>query len=151
MVGNRAAAAEMMATFAEEHRVCEHHDRLHPRAGNFRESGIEIVRRAHLEGQNLDRQRRSGSFNISPPSEIRIAAIDENTDPGHAGDQLACKFHLLAGKAVDISQQAGDIAARLPVTGFQVASVHSMEDFSAMRFAFDANRITTGVIAGRTN
>ena len=38
-----------------------------------------------------------------------------------------------------------------PVTGFHVASVHSIEDLSAMRFAFDANRTSAGVSAGSAN
>jgi len=38
-----------------------------------------------------------------------------------------------------------------PVTGFHVASVHSIGDFSAMRFALSANRITAGLRAGSAN
>ena len=50
-----------------------------------------LVKRSDIVVENfgpgvLDRQRRSGSFNISQPGEIQIAAIDEHTDPGHARD-----------------------------------------------------------------
>src|SRR5262249_9536306 len=133
--------------------IREHHEGLRPRAGDFCECGFEIVRRGHLDGHRLDRKRRCGSFDISPPCELRTAAIDEDRDPGHARDQLARKFHMLAGKSIDILQQARDITpgrfslATKPAPTGSTSKGHTMGTVADAALAASAERVMGAKIA----